>query len=100
MRPCTISLGKNTSSSSPSYNKLTFDQQRLVELLARDIGIRKKLISIQFMLLPYLEIIHRKLPIAQNLMKKDTHLSTHEGLVTLATNLEIQIKSLQVACDN
>ena len=33
-------------------------------------------------------------------MKKDTNLSTLDGLVHLATKLAIQIKSLEVACDN
>ena len=83
MRACTISLGKNTSSSSPSYNKLKFDQQRLVELLARDIGIRKKLYSIQFMLLLDSEIIQMELSISQSLSKKDTHFSSVESLIDL-----------------
>ena len=36
----------------------------------------------------------------QTLMKNDPNLSTLDGLVHLATNLAIQIKSLKVACDN
>lgn len=42
IKACTISLRKNTSSNSPTYNKLTLDQQRFVELLTRDGCIRNK----------------------------------------------------------
>ena len=73
MKECSHSLGKDASSSSPSYNKLRFGQQRLAKLLAKDSDIMKKIIFIQFMLLPHLEIIQNELSIAQSLLKKDTN---------------------------
>ena len=39
LKAFTVSLRKNTSSSSHSYNKLTSDQGILVELMARDNNI-------------------------------------------------------------
>ena len=47
-----------------------------------------------------MEILHKELAFSETLMKKDLHLSTHEGLVHLASKMAIQIKSLEVACDN
>lgn len=47
-----------------------------------------------------MEILHKEQAYAENFMKKDSHLSTHEGLVHLSSKLEIQIKSLEVSCDN
>ncbi len=47
-----------------------------------------------------MEIMHKELGYAETLLKKDLNLSTLDGLVYLATNLAIKIKSLDVACDN
>ena len=47
-----------------------------------------------------MEIMHKELGYAQTLLKKDPNLSTLDGLVHLATEFAIQIKSLDVACDN
>ena len=44
--------------------------------------------------------MHKELGYAKTLLKKDPNLSTLDGLVHLATKLSIQIKSLDVACDN
>ena len=48
----------------------------------------------------HMEILQKELAFIETLMKKDTHLSTHEGLVHIATELAIQIKSLEVSCEN
>ena len=47
-----------------------------------------------------MEILHKELGYAKTLMKKDPNLSTLDGLVHLAAKLAIQIKLLDVACDN
>ena len=47
-----------------------------------------------------MEILHKELGYAETLMKKDPTISTLDGLVHLATKLAIQVKSLEVACDN
>ena len=56
--------------------------------------------SIQATLTPHMEILHKELGYAKTLMKKDPNLSTLGGLVHLAIELSIQIKSLDVSCDN
>ena len=52
------------------------------------------------MLTPHMEVLHKELVYVETLMKKDSQLSTYEGLVDLAKNLEIQVHSLDEACDN
>lgn len=52
------------------------------------------------MLIPHMEMLHKELAFVDTLMKKDSQLSTYEGLVNIVSHLEIQIHSLDVACDN
>ena len=47
-----------------------------------------------------MEILHKELGYEKNLMKKDPNISTLDGLVHLVAKLAIQIKSLEVVCDN
>ena len=59
-----------------------------------------KLTNIQAFLNPHMEILQKELGYAETLLKKDPNLSTLDGLVHLAAKLVIQLKSLDVACDN
>ena len=52
------------------------------------------------MLTPHMEVLHKELAYAENLMNIYSHLSTHDGLVDLATELDVQYHSLEVACNN
>ena len=47
-----------------------------------------------------MEILHKELGYAKTLLKKDPNISTLDGLVHLVVKLAIQIKSLDVGCDN
>ena len=47
-----------------------------------------------------MEILHKELVYVETLMNKDLNLSTLDVLVHLVVELVIQIKSLEVACDN
>ena len=47
-----------------------------------------------------MEILHKELGYTETLLKKDPNISTLDGLVHLAIELVIQIKSLDVACNN
>ena len=75
-------------------------QGRLVKLQAKEANIRHKLISIQWMFLSHMEVLEHEHSIAKNLMCQDASISTKEGLVDLATQLEIQIHTLEVAKSN
>ena len=47
-----------------------------------------------------MEMLHKELGYVETFLKKDPNISTLDGLVDFATKLAIQIKSLDVACDN
>ena len=52
---------------------------------AQDANIKSTLIGIQSMLTPHMEVLHKELAYAVILMKRDSHISTHEGLVDLVS---------------
>ena len=47
-----------------------------------------------------MEILQKELAYVETMLKKDLNLSTLDGLVHLAIEIAIQIKSLDVALDN
>ena len=69
-------------------------------LTIEEANVRAKLINIQASLTPHMEILKKELGYAETLMKKDPDLSTLDGLVHLAEEVAIQLKSLDVALDN
>ena len=68
--------------------------------MIEEANIRAKLTTIQASLTPHMEILHKELGYTYNLLKKEPNISTLDDLVHLATEFAIQIKSLDVACDN
>ena len=52
------------------------------------------------MLFPHMEVMKHEFSLAQALMTRDTNLSIEEGLVDLATTLEIQTKILEDTIGN
>ncbi|OYD06018.1 hypothetical protein CHM34_18575 [Paludifilum halophilum] len=65
-------------------------------MTTNEANIKAKLTIIQATITPHIEILHKEQGYAETLMKKDPNLST----IHLATKLEIQIKSLDLACEN
>ena len=100
MQSTGITLPRSPAQSDNFFRNLLISQSQLAVLHADEANIKSKLFSIQSILTPCMEILHKELVFSETLMKKDPHLSTHEGLVHLATELAIQIKSLEVARDN
>ena len=86
--------------SEKHFSTFLHSQNQLATLHAYEANIKAKMICIQSTLTPHMEILHKELPYAKTLMKKYPHISTLEGLVHLSAELAIQIKSLEVACDN
>ena len=82
-------LNLSPGQSQVHFQRLLTTQGRLVEVQAQDANIWSTLISIQSMLTSHMEVLHKELAYAETLMKKDSHLSTHDGLVDLATQLDI-----------
>ena len=49
------------------------------------------------MLTPHMEVLHKEIAYVEAFTQKDSHISTHDGLVNLVAKLEIQYQSLEVA---
>ena len=47
-----------------------------------------------------MEVLHKEMTYAENVLKKDPNLSTSEGLIHLAVETTIQLKALEIALDN
>ena len=75
-------------------------KSQLAILTVEEANIRAKLINIQASLTHHMEILQKELAYAKTLLKKDPNLSTLDGLVHLAAEIAIQLKSLDVALDN
>ena len=58
------------------------------------------MINIQASLTPHMEILQKELAYAETLLKKDPNLSILDGLVDLAAEIVIQLKSLDVTLYN
>ena len=69
--------------------KLMNNQRRLVELYAQEGNIRTILVSIQTKLMPSLEVLKQEIAKDKVYMKEDVNISIEEGLVDLATRIEI-----------
>ena len=52
------------------------------------------------MLTPHMEVLDKELAYTEKLMKKDFHLSTHDDLVDLVAQLDIQYQSLEATINN
>ena len=63
-------------------------------------NIRANVTNIQASLTPHMEILHKEQGYVETFLKKDPNHSTLDGLVHLEAELAIQLKSLDVACDN
>ena len=69
-------------------------------LIVEEVNVRANLINMEASLTPHMEILHKEIRYVETMLKKDPNLSTLDGLVHLVAEIEIQIKSLDVACDN
>ena len=69
--------------------KLTNNQRRLAKLYAQEGNIRTILVSIQTKLMPSPEVLKQEITNAEVYMKEDVNISTKEGLVNLAAQIDI-----------
>ena len=95
-----MQLPKDPVQSEKHFNTVLHTQNQLAMLIAEETSIRAKLIDIQASLTSHMAILQKELAYAKTMIKKDPNLSTLEGLVHLAAESAIQIKSLDVALDN
>ena len=93
-------LPMHPTQSEKHFRKFLQTQSHSDALTIDETNIRAKMTSIQATLTPHMVIFHKELGYVETLMKKDPNLSTLDGLVHLVVELAIQIKSLDVACEN
>ena len=82
------------------FQTLLQTKRKLAVLTIEEANIMAKLISIQAYLTPHMEILQKEQAQAKNLLKKDPNLSTLDGLVHLAIEIAISLKTIDVALDN
>ena len=95
-----MQLPQNPVHSEKHFHSLLQSQSQLAMLTAEEANIRAKLTQIQVSLTPHMEVLQKELGYVETLLKKYPHLSTSYGLVHLVVKLAIQLKSMDVACDN
>ena len=88
------------SNSQVHFQRLLMTHGRLFKLQAKEANMRTRLLIIQYMLFPHIEVMKLELSIVKGLMRRDTNISTEEGFVELVATLEIQIHTLEVARHN
>ena len=47
-----------------------------------------------------MEVLHKEMAYADNVLKKDPNISTIDGLIHLVAETTIQVKALKIALDN
>ena len=91
-----MQLPKDPTQSEKHFHTMFHTQKALAVLTIDEANIGAKLVQIQATLTPHIKILQKELAYAENVLKKDPNLSTLDGLVYLAVETTIQIKSLEV----
>ena len=82
-------LTQDSSHAQQHFETLLQTQSKIVVLTAEEANIRAKLISIQASLTPHVDILQKEQARATDLLKQDPNLSTLDGLVHLAVEVDI-----------
>ena len=85
-----MQLLRDPTQSEKHLHTMLHTQKELVD-------IKAKLVHIQSTITPHMEILQKELAYVENVLKKDPNLFTLDGLVHLAVETTIHIKSLDVA---
>ena len=97
MNISSMELPKDPTLSEKHFATTLQTQAELATLTTEESTIKAKLLQLQASITPHLEILHKEQAYAENVIKKDPHLSTLDGLVHLAAETAIQHKSLDIA---
>ena len=95
-----MKLPSNLANSEKHFAQTLHTQRELPALLVEEATIKEKLMQMQASITPHLEVLHKEQMYAEIVLKTDSNISTHEGLVDLAIEIAIQHKSLDIALDN
>ena len=95
-----MQLPKDLAQSEKHFSTMLHTQREWAILTSDEANVKAKLIQIQLEITPHMEVLHKELAYAENILKKDPNLSTLEGLVHLAAETNIQLKALETTLDN
>ena len=95
-----MQLPTNPAQSEKHFAQSLHTQRELVVLTEEEANIKAKLMQIQSSITPHLEVLHKEKAYAETILKKDSNLSTLDGLVHLAIETSIQHKSLDIVLEN
>lgn len=95
-----MQLPKYPSQSEKHFVQTLHTKRELAILKLEEENIKEKLMQIQFSITPHLEVLHKEQAYAKIVLKKESNLSTLDGLVHLAHETAIQHKSLDIALEN
>ena len=93
-------LTQDSSHAHQNFETLLKTQRKIVVRTIEEANIRAKIISIQASLTPHVDILQKEQAQATNLLKQDPNLSTLDGLVHLAVEFAIQIRTIDIALKN
>ena len=93
-------LPTNPAQSEKHFSQTLDKQRELVVLIVEEANTKEKLMQIQSSITPHLEVLHKDQMYVEIVLKKDSNLSTSDGLVHLAVEISIQHKSLEIAPEN
>ena len=93
-------LPKDPTQSEKYFATTLHTQKELAVLTSDEANIKAKLIQIQSAITPQMKVLHKEMAYAENVLKKDPNISTSEGLIHLAAETTIQLKTLEIALDN
>ena len=88
---------QDPAQSEKHFHTMLHTQKELDVLTIEEANTR---VQIQSSLTPHMETLQKELAYAENALKKDPIISTLDGLVHLAAETSIQIKSLEVTLQN
>ena len=91
---------KDLDQSEKHFATILHTQKELALLIVDEANVKAKLIQIQSTITPHMEVLHKELAYAMNVLKKIPNLSTSEGLVHLIVETTIQLKALEIISDN
>ena len=95
-----MQLPKNPAQSEKHFAQMLHTQRELAILRAKEANLKAKLMQIQSSITPHLEVLHKEKAYIEIVLKKDSNLSTLDGLVQLAAEIANQHKSLDIALEN
>ena len=93
-------LPKDPAQSEKHFATMLHTQRELALLTTKEANFKEKIIQMQFIITPHMEVLHKEQAYAENFLKKDPNISTLDELVHLVVDIAIKIKSLEVALQN